>query len=444
MKNFPNAFTIMLWVILLAWGLTFVIPSGSYDRQTDPVTGQVSVVPDSYAPQDADALGVMDLLLAIPEGLVDRADLIVLILLLGGCFYLIEKTGVLGQALQRMVDLLRGRESLAIVVVSIMFATAGLTIGLQEEVIAMAPILTLFSRSMGYDAKLAIAMSFGSAVLGAAFSPLNPFAVLLAQQEAGLPLLSGMSFRLVVLGVALIVWIAYLLYYARRNPVERVPMEVQEGRMGLRGQLILGLLVATFCLVTYGLLQWDWGFNHLSGCFFVLAIFSGLLAKMGMNGTGRTYAAGFREMIYASVIIGLAGSISLLLKKGVVIDTIVYGLFTPMEALPTPLAAIGMMLGQSLLHLPVPSYSGQAILTMPILTPLSDLAGLPRQVCVLAYQYGAVNMDLIVPTNGALMAILTVCDIPYNQWLRFIWKPALLLFVVAGGALVVALQTGLA
>lgn len=444
MKNFPNAFTIMLWVILLAWGLTFVIPSGSYDRQTDPDTGQVSVVPDSYAPQDAESLGVMDLLLAIPEGLVDRADLIVLILLLGGCFYLIEKTGVLGQALQRLVDLLRGRESLAIVVLSIMFATAGLTIGLQEEVIAMAPILALFSRSMGYDAKLAIAMSFGSAVLGAAFSPLNPFAVLLAQQEAGLPLLSGMSFRLVVLGVALIVWIAYLLYYARRNPVDRVPMEVQEGRMGLRGQLILGLLVATFCLVTYGLLQWDWGFNHLSGCFFVLAIVSGLLAKMGMNGTGRTYAAGFREMIYASVIIGLAGSISLLLKKGVVIDTIVYGLFTPMEALPTPLAAIGMMLGQSLLHLPVPSYSGQAILTMPILTPLSDLAGLPRQVCVLAYQYGAVNMDLIVPTNGALMAILTVCDIPYNQWLRFIWKPALLLFVIAGGALVVALQMGLA
>ncbi|WP_088341686.1 YfcC family protein [Robiginitalea sediminis] len=442
MKKFPNAFTIMLGVILLAWGLTFVVPKGAYERQTHPTSGQVTVVPDSYSEIQAEPLGVMDLVLAIPEGLVDRADLIVLILLIGGCFYLIEKTGVLGQALQRIVDLLQGREALAILAVSVLFAAAGATIGLQEEVIAMAPILVLFSRSMGYDAKLAVAMSFGSAVLGAAFSPLNPFAVLLAQQEAGLALLSGMPFRLVVLAIALGVWVLYLVRYARRNPVAKIPMDASNGQLSSRGMLILGLLAATFCLVTYGMLQWDWGFNHLSGCFFALAIASGLIARMGLNQTGMTYAGGFREMIYASVVIGMAGSISLLLKKGMVIDTIVYGLFAPMEALPTPLAALGMLVGQSLLHLPVPSYSGQAILTMPILTPLSDLAGMPRQVCVLAYQYGAVNMDMLVPTNGALMAILSVCEIPYNQWLRFIWKPALLLFGIAALALIVALQTG--
>ncbi|MDG1572254.1 YfcC family protein [Robiginitalea sp. M366] len=444
MKKFPNAFTIMLGVILLAWLSTFLIPAGAYVREPDPETGRMSVVPDSYTAQSADSLGVIDLLRAIPEGLASRADLIALILLIGGCFYIIEKSGVLGQGLQRIVDLLRGREALAIVVVSLLFATAGATIGLQEEVIAMAPVLVMFSRSMGYNALLALAMSFGSAILGAAFSPMNPFAVLMAQQEAGLPLMSGALFRVGVLAVALAVWIAYLLRYARRNPVEKVPMDGSHATLGPRGLLIFGLLVATFGLVTYGLLQWDWGFNELSGCFFALGITAGLLSGMGMERTGMTYAAGFREMIFAGVIIGLAGSISLLLKKGVVIDTLVYALFTPMESLPNSLSALGMMLGQSLLHIPVPSYSGQAILTMPILTPLSDLAGIPRQVCVLAYQYGSVNMDLLAPTNGALMAILAVCNIPYNEWLRFIWKPALLLFAVASGAILLALQIGLA
>ncbi len=444
MKKFPNALVIMLGVILLAWILTFLIPKGTYQRITNPETEQTVVVGGSYAPAQGESLSWFDLFLSVPEGIISRAGLIALILLVGGSFYVIEKTGALGQGLQRVVMVMRGREYLALILVSLMFAAAGATIGLQEEILGMLPILILFYRSLGYNILVALAGSFGSAILGAAFSPANPFAVVLAQQEAELPLMSGSLFRLVFLLIALGLWNAYLIYYARRNPVEKIPMEASGKAINWRHGLVLALLVGTFSAVTYGMIMLDWGFNHLSACFFALGLAGGLISGMGLNGTATAFVDGFREMIFACVVIGLAGSITILLEKGVIIDTIVHGLFMPMEGLPASLSALGMLVSQALLHFPVPSYSGQAVLTMPILTPLSDLVGVSRQVTVLAYQYGAVNMDLIVPTNGALMAVLALGGISYDKWLRFIWKPVLLLFAVAAVAILVALQIGYA
>lgn len=436
MKKFPNALVIMLAAILLAWTLTYLIPQGEYERITDPTTEQTSVVGGSYHPISAEPPGVFDLMLAIPRGIAVEVSLLVLILLLGGCFYVVERSGALGMGLQWVADLLQGREGIGLVVLSLLFTAAGATIGLQEEIIALTPILVLFSRSMGYNTFMAVATSYGSAVLGSAFSPMNPFAVLLAQKEAQLPLLSGGGFRMVILIIAFALWTAYLQFYARKNRIPKVAMQSSGGTLSWKAFVILALLVLTFSIVTYGLLALDWGFEQISACFFVLGLSAGLLSGMGLNGTTATYAKGMREMTSAAVIIGLARSISLLLEEGRVMDTIIFNLFTPMEALPKSLSAVGMMASQALLHFPVSSYSGQALLTMPILAPLSDLVGLSRQVCVLAYQYGAVNMDLVVPTNGALMAVLAIAGIPYNKWVRFVWRPLLLLLAVASLALI--------
>ena len=442
MKKFPNAFVIFLGVILLSWILTYLIPQGTYNRIADAETGQTSVVSGSYQEISAEHMNFFELLVAIPEGLASRAELIILILLLGGSFYLVEKTGALGQGLQVVVDLLKGRESFAIAILSVLFAAAGATIGLQEEIIALAPILILFTRSMGYNAFVALGSSYGAAVLGAAFSPMNPFAVVLAQKEAQLPLLSGGGFRMVFFGIALLVWIAYLWRYANQNRVSAVPMETQGKGLTWRTTLILVLLCVTFTVVTYGLITLDWGFNEISACFFALGIASGLIAKMGMDRTGLVYLEGIKEMIFAAIIMGMASTIPLILERGQILDSIIYGLFTPIENLPPSASALGMMIAQALLHFPVSSYSGQALLTMPILTPLSDLVGISRQVCVLAYQYGGVLMDFITPTNGALMAIIAVAGIPFNHWVRFIWKPLLLLFLVAALGVLGGVLTG--
>ncbi len=442
MKNFPNAFVIIIGVVLFAWVLTFIIPQGSYQRITDVDTGITTVVSNSYQEMDGNHLSAFDVMLSIPNGVAGRADAIVLILLLGGCFFVIEKTGALSEGLHKIVKVLKGREGLSLVIVSLLFTAAGVSIGMQEEVIAMMPVLLIFGKSMGFNTYTTIYMSYGSTVLGSSFSPSNPFGVIIAQQEAGVPLLSGSGFRLVVLGIAFLVWVIYLIRYASKNRIAKVEASNTHEKMSHNSKTILTLLGLTFIIVIYGLLQLDWGFMEMSACFFALGIVSGLLGKLGLNGTGEAYIDGFKEMIFAAIIIGFANSISMVLKEGMIIDSIVFGLFGPLQYLSASVSGVLMMVSHAILHFPIPSYSGQAILTMPILVPLSDLIGISRQTCVLAYQYGAIMGDLIVPTNGALMAILAVCGIPYNKWFRFAWKPLLLILALGALSIIVAIYTG--
>ena len=442
MKKFPNAFVILVAVIIFAWMLTYIIPQGSYQRFLDEATGITRVLNNSYQSIDAEHLSVLDLMLSIPRGIIGRADAIVLILLIGGSFYVIEKTGALNQGLAKLVKTLKGKETVALIVVSALYTAGGVTIGMQEEIIAMIPILLLFGKSLGYNTLTVILMSYGSAVIGSSFSPSNPFAVLIAQKEAGLALLSGSQLRIVVLLMAFVVWTGYLIRYANKNRIEKIKMPTAHESMSTQSKVILSLLAVTFAGVTYGLLYLDWGFNEMSASFFALGIVSGLIGKLGINGTGESYIEGFKEMMFASIILGLANSISLILQEGMIMDTIVYGLFGPLKYLSPSVSAVAMMISHSFLHFPVPSYSGQAVLTMPILVPLSDLIGLSRQTCVLAYQYGAVMADMIVPTNGALMAVLALCNIPYNTWLKFVLKPTLLILLVAAMALIIAVAIG--
>jgi uncharacterized ion transporter superfamily protein YfcC len=189
--------------------------------------------------------------------------------------------------------------------------------------------------------------------------------------------------------------------------------------LGRRDVAVLGVVALTFALAVWGLLVWGWGFNQLSASFFVMGVLTGLVARMGLDGTAEAFVRGFREMAYAALLIGFAGAITVALDQGRVIDTIVQGIFTPLEELPTLVSAVGMMLAQAALHVPVPSNSGQAVLTMPLLVPLSDLLELPRQVTILAYQYGGVMCDLVTPTNGALMAVLAAAGVRYEDWLRY-------------------------
>lgn len=430
-------------VILFSWIATFIIPKGAYERQIDNTTNQSIVVPDSYQEISTDSLTFFDVLLAIPKGITERANLIVLVLLLGGCFYVIEKTGAFNQGLNQLIRILNGKEILALLALNFFFLTGGFFIGLQEEIIAMVPILLIFCKSIGYHKNAILFASYGAAILGAAFSPFNPFGVIIAQREAEVPLLSGLEFRLVIFAIAALIWTLYLVYYASKNKVPKEIIKVEKDKLTPRNKGILLLLAITFGIVSYGLIELSWGFNEMSGCFFILGIASGLIAKLSINKTTELYVEGFKEMVFACIIIGLANSITLILSEGKIIDTIVYGLFTPLQHLSPSTSGVLMLFSHSILHFPLPSYSGQAILTMPILTPLSDLIGLSRQVTVLAYQYGTIMMDVIIPTNGALMAIIALANITYKDWLKFILKPFFILLIFAAISIVVAVNIGI-
>lgn len=442
MRKFPDALVVMFFMISLSWLLTYFIPQGRYERVIDPVTHRETVVGGSYHRVAVEYLSVFEALVAIPKGIIGRADLIVFILLCGGCFYVIDRTGALKEGMVYLTGKWHGREEMSLVVVSFLFAAGGALQGLQEEIIGMMAVLLFFAKRLGFNPFVAVSMSYGSATVGGAFSPINPFAVMVAQREAGLPFFSGSGYRIIIMVLAFTVWMYYIIRYANANRIPKDEVAPTVVSVSIRSLIILVLLGLAFVLLIYGMLALGWGFTELAAEFFVLGIVSGLVGRLGLNGTSAAYASGFKEMIFACVILGLANSITLILKQGTVIDSIIHGLFVPMQYLPPSLSAITMIFSHALLHLAVPSYSGQAIMTMPILVPLSDLIGLSRQVCVLAYQYGAGMGDMFVPTNGALMAILAISGISFNKWFSFIWRPTLIILLLGAVAVVVAIGIG--
>ena len=434
----------MIGVILLSTVLTHIIPQGEYEIMVHPETNQINVVQGSYRIIDAPSVSIFETFMAIPEGFILRADLIASILLIGGSFFIIEKTGALKDGIEYLTSALRGREEVVLVLVSLAFLTGGALSGLQEEIIAMTTVLLYLTARLGYNSFVAVAISFGSAILGAACSPINPFAVGIAQKETDLDFLSGSGFRLIFMAIAFIFWMYMIIRYANRNKVvKEEKLHIKVKSLNKRSAFILGLVVLSFVFLIVGVLNYNWGFNEMSAEFFALALLVGIIGKLGINGTSEAYIEGFKSMIFAAMIVGLSSSISIILERGLIIDTIIYGLFTPMQYLPKSLSAISMLISQSLLHFVVPSYSGQAVLTMPILAPLSDLIGLSRQVCFLAYQYGAVMMDLLIPTNGGLMAVLAIAGISFDKWFKFAFRFILVILALASIALIVAITIGL-
>lgn len=439
MSKFPHTLLIIVGFIVLAGIATYVLPKGEYERRFDESAGREAVVPGSYHTVNAEPLSPFEILVAIPRGIVAGGEVIALIFMVGACFYVIEKTGALKEGIMLLTRRLKGREEVTLVLTGLFFLTGGALEGMEEEVIPLIPVLTLLMRRLGYNAFVMVAGSYGCTVIGASFSPLNPFGAVTAQKIAGVPFLNAGGFQAAAMGIAFVLWMMMLIRYGRRN---RLAVQAEEslpdGPLSIQYKLILVIVGMAFVLLIVGLMAWGWSFNEMAAEFFVVAILAGALGKLGLNGTCVAYVEGLREMTFASLIVGFAHGISLVLIDGKILDTIIYGLFIPMEGLPTALSAVGMMMSQFALHIVVPSYAGQAALTIPILAPLSDLIGLSRQVCVLAFQYGAILMNMISPTNGALMAIIGLAGIGYDQWIRFAFRRLMVIGILCVAALIIA------
>lgn len=444
-SRFPHPLALLVGGVLLAAALSYVLPAGKYDRREDPVTGRSVVVAGTYHAVPPQPVSPFAAIVAIPEGMADAASVVFFVFLVGGAFTVVDRTGALRHGVDGLVKKLQGREAWVIPIACVAFATAGALENMQEEIIALIPVLLLLTRRAGFDALTAVAMSAGAAAVGASFSPINPFQVGIAQKLASLPLLSGSGFRLPVLALAVALWIwATLRHAARtRRPPEEAP-QLDQGSTGPRQGAVLGLVLVTFVVFVYGVMRLGWDFNQMSALFFVMGVAAGLIAGLGVTGTTEAFGEGFREMSLAALLIGFARAIYVVLDHGQIIDTIVHGLFTPLAGLPLAVSAIGMVAAHTAIHVPVPSVSGQAVLTMPLLVPLSDLLGLSRQVTILAYQYGAGLCDLLTPTNGGLMAILATAHVPYERWLRFLMPVYVGLVLIGVAAIVLAISIHLA
>jgi uncharacterized ion transporter superfamily protein YfcC len=439
---FPHPITLLVACTLLAAAASYIVPAGEYERREDPVTGRSVAVAGTYHRVAQHPVGPFAAVIAIPKGMADAGAVIFFVFLVGGAFAVVDRTGALRWGVDRLARGLAQRDTLVIPISCLAFATGGALEHMSEELIALIPVILVLTRSLGMDAVTAVAMSLGAASVGAAFSPIDPFLVGIAQKVAGLPLLSGGLYRITFLVLALGLWIWGTMRHAARTrtapPAGRETRVTPAADLGPRHGVVLLLVVFTFAVFVYGVLRLGWDFEQMGALFFVMGVTAGLIGGLQVAGTAAAFAEGFGSMASAALLIGFARAIYVVLNDGHIVDTIVYGLFTPIGNLPVILSAWGMMVAQTAVHFPVPSTSGQAVLTMPVLIPLSDLLGLSRQVTVLAFQYGAGLCELLTPTNGALMAVLAVAGVRYEDWFRFLVPMYLALFALGAVAVGVA------
>jgi uncharacterized ion transporter superfamily protein YfcC len=434
-----NPFVLLIAFILFAAALTWVLPAGRYERRLDAATGRNVVVAGSYRAVAPAPVGPFQAVTAIHKGMVNGASLLFLVFIAGGALGIVDRTGALRHGVEWLAYRLQTRERLVIPLSCLAFAAAGVVEGFWEETIALVPVLLLLVRRVGFDAVTAVAMSMGAAGVGAAFSPMNPFGVGIAQKMAELPLLSGWPFRMAVLIPAVAIWTWGTMRHAART---RTTPEAHDGdtrpEMSWGHGFALLAFVAVFPVFAVGVVAFGWDLEQMAAAFFLMGVIVGLSAGLGIHGTSEAFFDGCRSMVFAALVLGVARGVFVVLDDGRILDTIVDMLVRPLMGLPATAFAGGVSVVQSLLAMPVPSSSGRVVLTMPILVPLSDLLGLSRQVLVMATQYWSGMVNQVLPTDGALLAVLALAGVPFPHWLRFAVPLSVALMVLGLAAIAVA------
>ncbi|ASN04415.1 YfcC family protein [Virgibacillus necropolis] len=447
----PDAYIIMLFIMLLAAISTYFLPSGAFDREKQ---GDITVViPDSFHAVAGNPTGILDFFLFIQNGLVETAGIIFLVLIIGGTFAVIESTGAINASIMKAVDKTKNREYLLILFVGILLAIGGLTGAISNAVIAFIPIGIILAKALDLDAIAGVAIIKLTAYVGFNTSFMSPFTVLIAQDIAGLPLYSGIIFRSIMTVVIFTVTISYILWYIKRiknDPskslmgVNRFPKgdeKVKEDvQLEFTGKHKLILLFVSLAIIFYivGALQFGWSLNHMAAIFLIISVGTGIIAKMSPNFVVKEFMAGAKNLVYGALIIGLARAIVLVLQNGMILDTIVHWLAVAMEPFSSVFGAIAMFIGNSLFALVVSSGSGNAVVMMPILTPLADIMEIPRQVAVTAYQLSDGFMNSITPASGVLLACLAIGGVPWTKWVKFmmpligLWYVLSMIFLAIG------------
>ncbi len=426
----PHPVILLLAAIAIATALTWILPAGEYERRDDPATGRRVAVAGTYHHVEAAPVGPFRAVMAVPRGFAAGIDVVMTILLVGAAWFMVDRLGTLRVLVGSIVRRFTGRGLLAIPLVALFFTLGGALENMQEEIIPLIPVLILLGRGIGVDALAVVAMSCGAAIVGSAFGPTNPFQAGIALKLAELPPLAGGGVRLAMLVAGYAIWVFWTMRYARSHPQQVETVASESPHVAGRDIAIISCVLVPLGAYLYGVTRLGWGFDELSAAFLIGGVTAGLIGGLGAAGTVKTFLEGMQALLPAATMVALARSISLVLADGRVIDTILHALATPLGQFPPEATGVLMIPVHALLHIPVSSVSGQAALTMPIFVPLGDLVGLSRQAVVLAYQTGAGLMEMLTPTNGALMAVLLAADVPFSRWVRFATVGALLLVPV--------------
>ncbi len=494
--NFPTAFTILFALTVVAVIATWFVPAGQYAKlvyveesnvlQVTSPQGKVTEreatqeslddlgvnigieqftsgalskpisVPDTYEQLDQQPKGIADITQAMVSGTIDGVDIMVFILVLGGLIGVVNATGAFESGLMALTKKTKGREFLLVFLVSLFMVLGGTTCGLEEEAVAFCPILVPVFLALGYDSIMCVGAIFLAGSMGTTFSTINPFSVVIASNAAGVNFMDGFEWRAFGCAVGAAVVIGYLYWYARKikkNPEASYTYEDREhfaalfdveaagageraGGFTMRKKAILVLFVGAFVLMVVGVMQLGWWFPEMAASFLAVAIVIMFVAGIPEKTAVDSFIKGASNLVGVSLIIGLARGINLVLDQGLISDTLLYWSSNAVQGMQGPVFIIVMMLLFFLLGFVVPSSSGLAVLAMPIMAPLADTVGIDRASVVCAYQWGQYAMLYLAPT-GLVLATLTMLDMKYSKWVKFVW-PMVLFVLVFGGVLLVA------
>lgn len=448
----PHTYAIIFAIIVLMAVLTYIVPAGEFEREV--IDGKEMVIQGSYEQIEQQPVSFFEIFTALPEGMERGAQIIFYIFLVGGAFGVIRETGAIDAGIHRLVQAMGKQERFLIPVVMFVFSILGFTTGMSEESIIFVPIGIAIARALGYDALVGTAMVALGAASGFIGGMMNPFTVGVAQGIAEIPIFSGILFRSVVYIIVLTVGIIYVMSYAKKvknNKESSIVYELEQSAAAeeksntnekviftFRHLLVLLSLIIGVLINMYGVFKWDWFLTELAASFTLIGLLAGAFGGLGINKTFSSFVDGMKVIVFGALIVGFARTILVVMENGAIIDTLIQYLANAISHLPATLNVIGMYIFQIIMNFFIPSGSGQAATTMPLMAPLSDLLGIERQVAVLAYQYGDSISNSIIPTSASLMGVLAVAKIPYEKWVKFIWKLIIYWWIIAAIALVVA------
>ena len=454
----PHPYILIVLLIILCTVLTYIVPAGVYDRYVDDA-GRTLVDPDTFHYVDQTPVDPFAMVQAIPTGMTEVGWIIFLVFIIGGAFGIINATGAIEAGLGASIEKVKGKDAILIIALMIIFSLGGATFGLAESTLIFIPIGVMLARALGYDAIVGMAIVNIGAVCGFAGGWMNVFTVGVAQGIAELPLFSGMGYRILTHAVVLTIAIIYVLRYAkklRKDPelsvvrdLELAAAEAEKEEMGgaipeftKRRKVVLLIILVGFIVLIYGITHgWSTG-TQISSLFLVMGIVVGYAGGLKTDQIAEEFINGAKSLTFGALLVGLCRAMVVILTNGQIIDTMLHGMANALNGLPAVIAAGLMVPVQLLLNFLINSGSGQAATTMPIMAPLADILGVSRQTAVLAFQYGDGLSNSLWPTSGILLAGLSIPGIPYDKWLKWVWKLMLLMYVAVTALTMISVVIG--
>ena len=468
MNNFkiPHVFIFISGIILFCSILTYIIPSGSYERVTKRVGSieQTLVTPGSYQeiPKNFSIKGVflgdnkegysspvslLGLFTAIPKGLNQAAALIFFVFIIGAVVNIIRHTGTIDAFINLLLKKFKQTPLLLVAMLFYVFAFAATFLGMGTEFIPLIPVLIIISKQLGYDRVFGVAILIVGSGVGWSTAITNPFNVQIAQSVAELPLGSGIGLRTIAFLIYSSLGFLFLMYYGgkiKKDPTKSLMPDDSIGQDETSNIKDIPLtkkhiMIAFTALVLFGAILFavqtmGWGLIEMSGGFFTVGLCTILISRMSGDESMKAFISGLEVMIVPALIVGFARGVQVVMVEGEIIDTILFHAATLLENFNQVMAIEGIFIFQSIFNFFIPSASGQALVTMPLIVPLADLLDISRQTAVLAFVFGDGFSNSIIPTSGVLMASIGIAGVPYEKWFKFM-LPLSLIATVMGGVI---------